>query len=69
MKEKFKTWLNKPYTRKDVLKCNIAIMIIYIIMMCVYCVWYFADRIKEKLTWVRDEIERIKKCRKLNKIA
>lgn len=69
MKEKIKAWLNKPYTRKDVVKCNVFIMIIYVIIIGIYCIWAFSETIKEKFNWVYDQIRSIKEHMKVNKIA
>lgn len=69
MKEKIKTWLNKPYTRKDVVKYNVLIMIIYVIIIGIYCIWAFSETIKEKFNWVYDQIRSIKERMKVNKIA
>ena len=69
MKEKIKTWLNKPYTRKDVVKYNVIIMIIYVIIMGICCIWAFSETIKEKFDWVYDQIRSIKERMKVDKIA
>lgn len=69
MKEKIKTWLNKPYTRKDVAKNCIIFMIIYVIIIGIYCIWVFSETIKEKFNWVYDQIRSIKERMKVNKIA
>lgn len=69
MKEKFKTWLNKPYTRKDVVTNCIIYMIIYVIIIGIYYVWVFSETIKEKFNWVYDRIRSIKERMKVDKIA
>ena len=60
MKERFRTWLNKPYTRKDMVKNCIFSMILYVIFMAIYLVWLYSDCIKDKIDWVCDRFRRIK---------
>lgn len=69
MNERIRTWLNKPYTRKDMVKNFIFSMIIYVIIMGIYCIWAFSESIKEKFNWVYDQIRSIKEGRKVDKIA
>ena len=59
MKERFRTWLNKPYTRKDMMKNCIFSMILYVVSMIIYLVWMYSDRIKDKIDWVYDRFRRI----------
>ena len=60
MKERFRTWLDKPYTRKDIVKNCIFSMILYVIFMTIYWVWLCSDCIKDKIDWVCDRFRRIK---------
>lgn len=60
MKERIRTWLNKPYTRKDMVKNFIFSMILYVIFMTIYLIWLYSDCIKDKIDWVCDRFRRIK---------
>ena len=60
MKERIRTWLIKPYTRKDMVKNFMFSMILYVIVMAIYLVWLYSDCIKDDIDWVCDQFRRIK---------